>query len=131
LSKVIDEVFGNVAFAPPANLYLGLATGPITAGGAITGEPAAASNYQRITLAQDQVNFPNATVAGSKMCPTSGNWTFNQANVAWGYVNVFFFSDQYTTNTNTWAWGNLNVNKNVGVGDTPYFFTNDVTLNIV
>jgi hypothetical protein len=134
LNKVIDLVFSNTAFVPPATLYLGLAQS-VTNGGLITGEPTAVQNYARVALTQNVLNFPLAGTAinGSKTAPNTGNFTFNQANVAWGNVNVFFFSDVATigNNTNTWAWGQLTVNKNIGIGDTPYFSSNDITLNIV
>jgi hypothetical protein len=130
LNKVLDEVFGATAFTAPATIYLGLAQS-VAANGNITGEPAAVNAYARVAITQNAAIFP-AAVGGSKTAPNAVNWTFPQANNSWGTVNVFFFSDNATvgSNVNSLAWGQLTVNKTIGAGDTPYFASNDITLNI-
>jgi hypothetical protein len=127
LNGILDHIFGKTTYTAPTTLYLGLAAS-VAAGGGVTGEPSG-SNYARVSITNNVVNFPTAG-GGSKTAPGTGNWTFNPATGSWGTVNVFFFSDQATGNANTLGWGQLTVNKTINSGDTAYFNTNDVTVNI-
>jgi hypothetical protein len=116
-NKMCDLAFSVTAWTPPATLYCGLATS-ITDAGAITGEPATANNYARVTVNNNTMLFPGATT-GNKY--VNLNVVFNQANNSWGTPTVVFLSDATSGNTNTWLWGTISNSRAIGSGDTVYF----------
>ena len=59
---IVNQIFGGVAYTPPANIYIGLSsTLPTVAGGNIT-EPAIGTNgYARASVANNTTNFPSTS----------------------------------------------------------------------
>jgi len=124
-NKVLDEIFGAVAFAAPATLYIGLSTTTITdAGGSIT-EPVG-NGYARSAVTNNATNFPAAS-GGSKSNGT--DITFAQATGAQGTILDFFVADTITGG-NILAYGTLTASKAITSGDTAKFASGSLTITL-
>jgi hypothetical protein len=125
-NKILDHLFGAVAFTAPGTLYFGLSTSTITdAGGNIT-EPSG-NAYARVAITNNATNFP-AAAGGSKS--NGAAITFPQASGSWGTVVDFFLSDA-VSGGNIIAYGTLTTPKAITNGDTAAFGIGDfnITLN--
>lgn len=126
---IINHLLRNVAYAPPATLYVVLLTSPtgLVNNSGVTGEVAAGIGYSRqaITLAA-------ATLGESS---NSNNINFGTATAGWGTVAYIAIVD-HASNVN---WGvDVNVlhfealteGKNIVVGDTVNLFAGQADLII-
>lgn len=124
--KLLDHVFGAVAYTPPATLYIGLSTTTVTdAGGNIT-EPSG-NGYARVAVANNTTNFPNSS-GGAK---SNGKpITFPAATGSWGTITDFFIADA-ATEGNFLTGGALGASQTVAAGETINFAVGalDITLD--
>lgn len=124
-NKLLDLVFGAVAFSAPATTYIGLSTTTITdAGGNIT-EPSG-NAYARVAVTNNATNWPAAS-AGSKANGAAIN--FAQASGSWGTLTDFFVGDAASAG-NILAYGALSASKAIGNGDTASFAIGDIVITL-
>lgn len=90
-NKILDSVFGAAAFAPPANLYLGLSQITANKLGVVT-EPSGAG-YARVAVPNNLTNFPAAS-SGTKA--NAGQITFPNPTAGWGTLQSLFVADAAT-----------------------------------
>ncbi len=125
-NKVLDHVWGSVAYAAPANLYVGLSTtAPADDGSNIT-EPPGANGYARVQTPNDLTNWPAAS-AGVKQNGTEVQ--FPTATGSWGTVTYFFISDA-AVGGNIIGSGSLTTPKTVDNGDTVSFAIGDLSITL-
>jgi hypothetical protein len=103
-NKVLDHLYGNTPYTPPANYHLALfIVAPTDAGG---GTECSAGNYARKQIANNTTNFPNA-VGGSKSIATQQD--FITANADWAPLATpavaFGYFDQAAPGGNLHHWG--------------------------
>ncbi|MDP4224921.1 MAG: hypothetical protein Q8910_00930 [Bacteroidota bacterium] len=124
-NALLNEMFGGVAFTPPATLYIGLSTSTPTASGTGATEPSG-NAYARVAVVNNATNFPNAA-NGTK---TNGTTiTFPQATGSWGTVTYFVIYDAASAG-NLIGFGALNNSQTVSNGDTLSFATSAMTLTL-
>jgi hypothetical protein len=104
-NKVLDHVFGGVAYTAPATLYLALYTvAPTDAGG---GTEVSGGSYVRQSCA--------FTVSGNLATNTAAEeWPVATGN--WGTIVAVGVFDASTTG-NLLAWGTLTTSKTISTGD--------------
>ena len=104
-NKVLDHVFGGVAYSAPATLYLALYTvAPDDTGG---GTEVSGTSYARQTIAFT-VTDDTASNTSAVEFPTSGS--------SWGTVVAVGIFDALTSG-NLLAYGNLTASKTIASGD--------------
>lgn len=112
-NKLLDHIFTDGAYTPPATLYVALSTTTPTDAGANFTEPANA--YARVaTVAADW----SASSGGSKT--NTGALTFPTASGSWGTITYFGIYDA-STSGNLLIWGALTAPVAVSTGQTPVF----------
>lgn len=110
--KVLDSIFGNIAFPSNANLFFALFTAaPSDSGG---GTEVTGGSYARKSMANNATNFP-AAAAGAKSNGTV--ITFAQATASWGTVTHLGVFDA-SSGGNLLAWCSLTTSKLVDINDT-------------
>lgn len=125
INAVLNEAFGSVAFAAPANLFVGLSTTTIAAAGTGITEPSGGS-YARVSVTNNTTNWPTV----SNQTKRNGTAiTFPTATANWGTITWFFISDA-STGGNILASGALTTSKAVDTGDTASFAVNDISIVI-
>lgn len=124
-NKLLDLVFGAVAFSAPTPIFVGLSTTTITdAGGNIT-EPSG-NAYARVSVTNNAANWPAAS-GGSKSNGTT--ITFPAATGSWGTITDFFISDA-SSGGNILAYGALTAGKAIANGDTASFAIGDIVITL-
>lgn len=104
-NKVLDHVFGGVAYSAPATLYLALYTvAPDDTGG---GTEVSGTSYARQTIAFT-VTDDTASNTSAVEFPTAGS--------SWGTVVAVGIFDALTSG-NLLAYGNLTASKTIASGD--------------
>lgn len=104
-NKVLDHVFGGVAYSAPATLYIALfTTAPTDAGG---GTEVSGGSYVRQACA--------FTVSGNLATNTAAE-EWPAASASWGTIVAVAVFDA-STSGNMLAWGNLTTNKTIDTGD--------------
>lgn len=111
-NKLLDLIFGNVAYSIPATLYMAAFTAaPTDAGG---GTEVSGGSYARASITNNTTNFPSAS-GGSKANGTVVS--FPAATADWGTVVAIGLYDAASAG-NLLAWATLATNKSVANGDT-------------
>lgn len=87
-NKMLDHVFGNTPYTPPATIYVALHTADPTEAGSV-GEVSGGS-YARVGFTNNTTSFPNAS-GGSKSNGVVG--TFPTPTVDWGDVTYWSMWD--------------------------------------
>jgi hypothetical protein len=123
--KLLDLVFGAVAFTAPTPIFVGLSTTTITDAGANITEPSG-NAYARVSVTNNATNWPAAS-AGSKSNGVA--FTFPAATGAWGTITDFFISDA-SSGGNILAYGVLTTAKAINNGDTASFAIGDITITL-
>lgn len=122
---VLNEVFGAVAFTPPATVYVGLSTTTISNSAAPT-EPTGAG-YARVAVANNATNWPAATGNSPATKANGGPVTFPGATGSWGTVVDVFIADA-ATGGNILGFGHLGASQAVSSGDTLSFGAGELTI---
>jgi hypothetical protein len=128
--KILDLVFGNIAYTIPTNYYVGLSTTTIadsaTGSTGIT-EPSG-NGYARATVANNSTNFPTST--GTTATKTNGaDISFNTPSGSWGTVTDFFIADALTGG-NIVCYGTLGTSQTISSGNTVKFNTGSLTITL-
>lgn len=130
--KVLDHIFTDPAWSPPATLYLALSsTTPTEAGTNIT-EPSTGAYARVATVAAD---WSAASGTAPAVKTNTATFTFPTATADWvAAANLtHFVLYDHITNTaaaNVVAWGALTVAKPVLNGDTASFAASSITFQL-
>lgn len=126
--KILDHVFGAVAYTAPATVYVGLATAAITdaSTGSTVTEPSG-NAYARVAVTNNATNFPAAT--GTTATKQNALITFPTPTGSWGTVTHFFIADASTAG-NILAWGDLTASQTIASGNTVTFAANSITITL-
>lgn len=117
-NKVLDHVFGGVAYTAPATLYVGLfTTDPGEAG---TGTEVSGGSYARQTIA--------FTVTGSQASNTAAV-EFPTATASWGTITYAAIYDALSGG-NLLASGALTTSKTIDSGDVFRIPAGDFDINL-
>lgn len=112
--KILDLFFGNIAYTPPATLYVALFTAqPTDAGG---GTEVAGGSYTRVAVANNSTNFPAATGTNPTVKSNGTTVTFPTATAGWGTVTAWGLFDASSAG-NLVAWARLLFNPKVVTAD--------------
>jgi hypothetical protein len=125
-NALLGLAFGAAAYTPAATHYLALFTAaPTSTGG---GTEVAGGAYARVSHTNNLTTWP--APSGSPALLQNGvAFTFPQATAAWGVILAWAIFDA-ATGGNLVAWGLLNTSKTVGIGDTPSFAVDALTLTL-
>lgn len=124
--SLLDHIFTDSAFSPPATLYLALSTTtPTEAGGNFT-EPSG-NNYSRVSTAA--ADWSAATSADPSVKANSAQKDFPEASGSWGTVTYFGLWDDSSAG-NLMAFGALTTSKTIGSGDVARFKVGDLSLSL-
>ena len=126
-TTLLDEVFGATNYIPPATLFVGLSTTPVTEAGVVT-EPSG-NGYTRVSVLNNTTNWPAAT-SGDPSTKSNGTAiTFPQATGSWGTVVDFFIADALTLG-NILAYGTLTSSQAINTNDTASFAIGDLDITL-
>lgn len=123
-NELMDHVF-NVAYTPPATVYVGFSTADPLDDYSGMAEPVG-NNYAREIIAFD--------AAASRLLNQTSLITFNQASGPWGTITHWFVCDHLSnttwgTNVNLLAHGALNTSKSVVSGNTPSIAAGEINIS--
>lgn len=123
---MLNGVFLDPAYSPPATRYIALSTTTPTETGSNFTEPSGSAYARVATTAADW-----GAATGSAPCTKSNTavLTFPQATGSWGTVTHFGIFDAVSTGTVKW-WGALTASKAIGNGDTASFAAAQITLQL-
>lgn len=130
--SVLNHIFTDPAWTPPATLYIGLSsTTPTEAGGNLT-EPSTGS-YARVATSASDWSAASGTAPAVKT--NTATFTFPTATADWASAaNLTHFTlHDHISNTaaaNFVAWGALTVAKPVLNGDTASFAASAITFQL-
>ncbi len=117
--ELLDHVFRNAAYTPPATVYVALYTAaPSDSGG---GTEVSGGSYARTAA--------TFGAASGGAIANSGAVTFPQASASWGTVTHFGIFDASSAG-NLLAWAALTASKAVGSGDTAEFAIGDLDVTL-
>lgn len=117
-NKVLDHVFGGVAYTAPATLYVGLFTS--SPGETGSGTEVSGGSYARQTIA--------FTVTGSQASNTAAV-EFPTATASWGTVTFAAIYDALSGG-NLLAYGALTTSKTIDSGDVFRIPAGDFDINL-
>jgi hypothetical protein len=117
-NKVLDHVFGGVAYTAPATLYVGLFTS--SPGETGSGTEVSGGSYARQTIA--------FTVTGSQASNTAAV-EFPTATASWGTVTFAAIYDALSGG-NLLAYGALTTSKTIDNGDVFRIPAGDFDINL-
>lgn len=124
-AELLDHLFTDGAYSPPATLYIALSTTtPTEAGGNFT-EPS--DGYDRKSVAAADMDA--ATVADPSVKDNGAELAFPQATGSWGTVTYFGIYDAATAGNLTLA-GALSASKTIDNGDTAKFEAGDMDITL-
>jgi hypothetical protein len=117
-NKVLDHVFGGVAYTAPATLYVGLFTS--SPGETGSGSEVSGGSYARQTIA--------FTVTGSQASNTAAV-EFPTATASWGTITFAAIYDALSGG-NLLAYGALTTSKTIDSGDVFRIPAGDFDINL-
>jgi hypothetical protein len=117
-NKVLDHVFGGVAYTAPATLYVGLFTS--SPGETGSGTEVSGGSYARQTIA--------FTVTGSQASNTAAV-EFPTATASWGTITFAAIYDA-SSGGNLLAYGALTTSKTIDNGDVFRIPAGDFDINL-
>lgn len=124
-NELLDHVWGNAAYAPPATLHIALSTAdPLDDNSGLT-EPVGGS-YARAASTNNATEWP-AAVAGAKA--NANAIAFATATASWGVITHFAIMDAATAG-NQLGHGVLAASKTIDSGDTASFAAGDIDITL-
>lgn len=122
-NEILDHILGGGDFTRPGTLWCALYTAtPSDAGG---GSEVAVSNYARVPITNDGVNFPPA---GGGEKSNGAAITFAKALGPWGVI-VAWGLHRHATNDDLTYWGPVSPNKPISTNDTAKFDVGDLVVS--
>jgi hypothetical protein len=123
--KLLDHIFTDPAYTPPATLYVGLYTAaPTDAGG---GTEVTGGSYARVATAAADWSAASGTAPAQKT--NTATLTFPTATASWGVVTHFGIFDASTAG-NLLIWDALSASKTIDIGDTPSFAASALVMEL-
>lgn len=117
-NKLLNLMFDNTAFSPPATLYFGLFTADPGESG-VTGEfTIGTGSYARAVVTNNTTNFPLCSVLTTPTKTNASTIAFPKATTAWGVATHWAIYDASTAG-NMLAHGALSSPRTISIGDTP------------
>lgn len=127
-NKLLDLVFSQAAFTPPATVYMALCTaGPTAASTGSTITEPSGNNYSRLSITNNTTNFPNAS-GGSKS--NGAAFTFATPSGSWGTITHYALCDASSAG-NVLFFGALTASETPASGDTVRFATSAYTYSFL
>jgi len=125
-TEILDHIFTDAAYSPPATLYLALSTTtPTEAGGNFT-EPGGGS-YARVGHGAGEMD---AAASGDPSSKDNGSTiNFAQATASWGTVTHFGVFDA-SSGGNLMMFGALTTSKTIDNGDQARFNAGDYSITL-
>lgn len=117
-AKILNLLFGQVAFTIPSPYYFALFSSSPTDAGGGTEINTSGTAYARKSVTNNITNFP--TISGTASMTNGTAIDFPTATTGWGSVVAFGIYDAATAG-NLLFWGDLTVARSVLTGDTPRF----------
>jgi hypothetical protein len=124
-NKVLNHVLRNASYTQPSGLYVGLFTGNALANlesGTLSDEVSTSGT----AYVRKAVTFANAS-SGTSLNNTT--ITFDAATASWGNISAIAICDAVTTG-NVLFYGNLTTAKQIEIGDTLQFVTNNISVSL-
>lgn len=125
-AALLNHIFTDPAYTPPATLYLGLSTTTPTEAGANFTEPVG-NNYARV--ATTATDWGAATNADPSVKSNSAVLTFPSPSGSWGTLTHYGLFDASTAG-NLMSWQALDTPRTIGSGETPSFPVGDLDLTL-
>jgi len=122
-NKVLDSLFGDTPYVPPASFYVALSKTLPSDAGVIT-EPSG-GNYSRVQMLNNATVWP-AAVDGVKTSTIPA--TFPVASNSWGTVTHYAVFDSFLGG-NMIGWGQLIASRLIEIGDSFEIPSVSITLN--
>lgn len=136
--KILDQWWGNNSLTVSGTLFVGLATASIsdaTTGITVTEPPTNSGGnptaYARVSVTNNQTNFPNATGTSPTLKQNGTAINFAVCTTNWGTVTDFFFADTASVATGSiLGWGTLTTPKTISSGDSASFAINAISITL-
>lgn len=134
-NKLVDHVFRNTTYTPPATVYVALYTSACS--DAAGGTEVTGGSYARVAVASSLANWAGTQSAGSTAASsgtagtTSNNGvaTFTTPSAGWGTVTYVGLLDA-STSGNLLVCSSLGTAKTINTGDTVSFPAGSLTIQI-
>ena len=124
-NRILDRLFGGVAFTPPTTFYFGLSTTTIQIDGTGATEPSTGS-YARASLVNDKTNWGTASSASLL---NTGAVTFVESTASWGTITYVGIWDALSSG-NIWFFDALSPSKVVQSSTTVLFAIGAITVSM-
>lgn len=126
-NKLLDHVFGAVAYSAPATIYVALLTAaPTDASTGSTITEANYTGYARKSMTNNKTTF--STSSGGALSNAAAI-TFAQCTAGSSAVTHFAIVDA-ASGGNILAWGDLTVSKTITSGDIPEFAATSLSISL-
>lgn len=127
--ELLDHVWGNEAYAPPASFFISLFTVAPTDAGGGTEVSTGGTGYTRAASTNDATEWPAATGDTPTIKQNANTIQFPTATASWGTVVAFAFNSLITAGDFI-AWADLSTSKLIDVGDTAEFAALAITIQL-
>ena len=119
--KILDTLFGNIAYTPPDPIYVGLSSTPINEDGTGITEPVG-MGYARVPLDNNLTTWNSATAGTLTESVKSNaiNIDFPEATDIWGIMTHFFIAED-PSGGNIIGYGELNEPREIVAQDMARF----------
>jgi len=125
-AELLDHIFTDGAYSPPATLYIGLSTSTPTEAGGNISEPSG-NGYDRKSVAAADMD---AAVEGGPSSKDNGSeLAFDQATGSWGTVTHFVVFTASSGGT-ALMFGSLTTSKTIDNGDVARFSAGDFEITL-
>jgi len=120
-NALLDHIFGNATFTPPANIFVALSTTEPSGDGSGVTEPSG-NGYARVSTSD-----ADWSGASSFEIQNTSDVTFPTATGSWGTVSYFVLYDA-ASGGNMLIFGALTLSKEIVSGRTPSFTAGDLSI---
>lgn len=127
-SGVLNHVFGGYTYTPPANIYIALSRADPTDDGTGLNEPAFASGYQRLEVANNKTSW---TYANANALANAIDFVFTEATGPWGTITHFaLYAESGVGSVKLLGHADLTTPKSIDAGDSPKFAAGDLDIQL-
>jgi hypothetical protein len=127
-NKVLDYLFGSIAFSNLSTMYMGLSTTQIQPDGTGATEPSTSTAYARIPIVNNKTNWRTASAASLS---NSTAITFPESTASWGTITHVFLAASATVGAaDIWYFEALSVPKTVQTSTTVQFAIGAITVSM-
>ena len=128
-NKVLDYLFGSIAFSNLSTMYMGLSTTQIQPDGTGATEPSTSGTaYARMPIVNNKTNWGTASAASLS---NSTAITFPESTASWGTITHVFLAASATVGAaDIWYFEALSVPKTVQTSTTVQFAIGAITVSM-